>query len=173
MLPQHYWNTWALSEIFLNRKGTGYNMINHFDKHCQLLVTWANMHHELWLLSMINGQNNVGNSNYQNAGFMKNFQVPAIPNGYCIRYHQCHYCQLPCRYNHKCFNCNRLHPSCKCWQQQVFWMKMQMHLIIFVPQVLRDNPAQDFKYHREINVCQGLQSDNFNTLRVCNYGYNI
>jgi hypothetical protein len=52
-------------------------------------------------------------------------------------------------------------------------MKMQMHLIIFVPQVLRDNPAQDFKYHREINVCQGLQSDNFNTLRVCNYGYNI
>ena len=76
------------------------------------------MHHELWLTSIINGQNNVGNSNYQNAGFMNNFQVPAIPNGYCIRYHQGHYCQLPCRYNHKCFKCNRLHPSYRCWQQQ-------------------------------------------------------
>lgn len=76
------------------------------------------MHHELWLTSIINGQNNVGNSNYQNAGYMNNFQVPAIPNGYCIIYHQAHYCQLPCRYNHKCFKCNRLHPSYKCWQQQ-------------------------------------------------------
>ena len=38
-------------------------------------------------------------------------------------------------------------------------MKMQIHLIIFVPQVITDNPAQDFKYHREINGYQGLQSD--------------
>jgi hypothetical protein len=38
-------------------------------------------------------------------------------------------------------------------------MKMQIHLIIYVPQVLTENPSQDFKYHREINVCQGLQSD--------------
>lgn len=85
---------------------------------CQLQVTWANMHHALWLTSMINGQNNVVNSNDENEGLMNKFQVPTIPNSYCIRYHKCHYCQLPCRYNHECFKCNRLHPSYKCWQQQ-------------------------------------------------------
>jgi hypothetical protein len=88
---------------------------------CQLKVSWANMHQELWLKTMhktpdltqeiINGtvqQNvHVGGQNCSN--------VQRIPNGYCVRYHTNNVCQLPCRYTHKCYVCNKLHSASKCW----------------------------------------------------------
>jgi hypothetical protein len=88
---------------------------------CQLRVSWANMHQELWLKAMhktpdltqeiINGtvqQNvHVGGQNCSN--------VQRIPNGYCVRYHTNNFCQLPCRYTHKCYVCTKLHSASKCW----------------------------------------------------------
>ena len=41
--------------------------------------------------------------------------VQRIPNGYCMHYHTNHFCQLPCRYTHKCYICNKLHSASKCW----------------------------------------------------------
>ena len=94
---------------------------------CQFRVTWASMHHELWLMNILKEGENFATQNGNTQTYMYNNTstnyvrgnnyVPLIPNGYCIRFHQGFTCHLPCRFNHKCFKCNKLHPASRCWQQ--------------------------------------------------------
>jgi hypothetical protein len=75
------------------------------------------MHQELWLKAMHKTPdltqeiiNDTVHPNVHAVG--KNFSnVQRIPNGYCVRYHTNNFCQLPCRYTHKCYICNKLHSA--------------------------------------------------------------
>lgn len=104
------------------QKGNWYQYDLEFRKSkCQFQVTWGNMHNHLWLTHMLSDRQDNGGSP-QNGQFNtvhhNNVQVPRIPLGYCVRYHQGNFCQLPCQYNHRCYVCNLPHPSGNCWHQQ-------------------------------------------------------
>ena len=98
------------------RKGDSLEYDIDFRKtKCQFKGSWANIHHELWLLNMLKEKhdnyktdvNQTPVNSYNNNNF-----VPMVPIGYCIRFHQGSVCQCPCRYK-----CNILHPASRCWQQ--------------------------------------------------------
>ena len=36
---------------------------------------------------------------------------PIVPVGYCVKFHLGNYCRFPCKYNHNCYKCNKLHVS--------------------------------------------------------------
>lgn len=87
---------------------------------CQFKVSWANIHHELWLLNMLKEKHDIYKTDVHQTpvnSYINNNLVPMVPIGYCRRFHEGSACQLPCRYNHKCYKCNRLHPANRCWQQ--------------------------------------------------------
>ncbi|XP_063415122.1 uncharacterized protein LOC134697032 [Mytilus trossulus] len=81
---------------------------------CQLRVSWANMHQELWLKAMQKTPD-VQNDNYQSQRRNYNTSNDHIPQGFCVRFHSGNFCQLPCKCLHKCYICNKLHPASKCW----------------------------------------------------------
>ncbi|CAC5390268.1 unnamed protein product [Mytilus coruscus] len=81
---------------------------------CQLRVSWANMHQELWLKAMQKTSDVQSEVGYQSQR-RYNTANDHIPQGYCVRFHSGNFCQLPCRFLHKCYICNKLHLASKCW----------------------------------------------------------
>ncbi|KAK7492349.1 hypothetical protein BaRGS_00016446 [Batillaria attramentaria] len=74
---------------------------------------WGSTHLELYLKATLEGQKP---SDKPASGMTSTSQSsPNIPPGACKEYHSGGYCgYVPCRYQHKCFNCLAMHPFYQC-----------------------------------------------------------
>ena len=65
-------------------------------------LSWNDNHQALWLDARLDQANlSKPSSN----------DKPYVPIGYCQKFHQGQVCRLPCKYNHRCFKCNFIHPT--------------------------------------------------------------